>query len=225
LGRRHLPHDRRHELPIRRRAGADAAPGHRCPRRRAATVVVEVGYNDPAGMFLAEVNRAMSTLIAAGARHVLWLTMRESRDPYPTLNALLAKAAARWPQLVLVDWTAASETHPSWFQTGRCAPGRPRAVWRWRTLRTLRSCRSSTRSGAHDAAAIAGGAVYVVRLHALGGTPRTAGASRAGRPPRGFHLLANGTLITATAPGAQATVMVSVSDADGTTANLQILEG
>ena len=31
------------------------------------TVVVEVGYNDPAGTFSTEVDRAMSALIAAGA--------------------------------------------------------------------------------------------------------------------------------------------------------------
>src|SRR6185312_10638003 len=81
------------------------------------TVVVEVGYNDPAGMFATEVDKAMSALTAAGATHVLWLTMRESRAPYPTLNALLDQATARWPQLELVDWNAFSESHPSWFQT------------------------------------------------------------------------------------------------------------
>jgi hypothetical protein len=43
--------------------------------------------------------------------------MRESRVPYPTLNALLEKAAAHWPQLELVDWNAASQRYPSWFQT------------------------------------------------------------------------------------------------------------
>src|SRR4051794_6717497 len=81
------------------------------------TVVVEVGYNDPAATFGTEVDHAMSTLVAAGATHVLWLTMRESRAPYPTLNAMLQKAIGRWPQLELVDWNAASESHPSWFQT------------------------------------------------------------------------------------------------------------
>src|SRR4051794_16627240 len=43
-----------------------------------ATVVVVVGYNDPADVFATEVDHAMSVLTAAGATHVLWLTMRES---------------------------------------------------------------------------------------------------------------------------------------------------
>ena len=189
------------------------------------TVVVEVGYNDPTGMFAAEVDRAMSALIAAGAKHVLWLTMRESRDPYPTLNALLAKAAARWPQLVLVDWNAASESHPSWFQTddvhltpeGGVAMAHLTHAAVMQIVDPLRVRTTPLRLQAARS--------YVMRLHAQGGTPPYRWRVAGGRPPHGFHLLANGTLITATAPGAQATVMVSVSDADGTTANLQILEG
>jgi hypothetical protein len=45
-----------------------------------------------------------------------------------------------------------------------------------------------------------------------------------GRPPRGFHLLANGTLVTTGMTHVQATLLLAVTDADGTTANLQVLE-
>ena len=44
------------------------------------------------------------------------------------------------------------------------------------------------------------GRSYVMRLHAQGGTPPYRWRVAGGRPPRGFHLLTNGTLITAPAP-------------------------
>jgi hypothetical protein len=190
-----------------------------------ATVVVEVGYNDPAGAFSAEVDRAMSALVAAGAKHVLWLTFRESRAPYPTLNTLLEQAAARWPQLVLVGWNAASASHSSWFQTddvhltpeGGVAMAHLTHAAVMQIVDPLRVRTTPLR--------LQPARSYVMRLHAQGGTPPYRWRVAGGRPPRGFHLLANGTLVTATAPGAQATVMVSVSDADGTTANLQIVDG
>jgi hypothetical protein len=187
-------------------------------------VVVEVGYNDPADTFATEVDRAMSALIAADAKHVLWLTFRESREPYPAFNAMLEDAATRWPQLVLVGWNAASENHPSWFQTddehltaeGGLAMAHLTHAAVMQIVDPLRVRTTPLRLRAAR--------FNMMRLHAQGGTPPYRWRVSAGRPPRGFHLLANGTLITATAPGARATVMVSVSDADGTTANLRIVE-
>ena len=188
------------------------------------TVVVEVGYNDPAGTFAAEVDKAMSALTAAGATHVLWLTMRESRAPYPTLNALLDKAAARWPQLELVDWNAFSETHPSWFQTddvhltaeGGIAMAHLAHGAVMQVLDPLRVSSTPLRLKARRA--------YAMRLRAEGGTPPYRWRVASGRPPRGFHLLANGTLVMTGASRAQATLTLAVTDADGTAAKLQVLE-
>ena len=188
------------------------------------TVVVEVGYNDPAGTFAAEVDKAMSALTAAGATHVLWLTMRESRAPYPTLNALLDKAAARWPQLELVDWNAFSETHPSWFQTddvhltaeGGIAMAHLAHGAVMQLLDPLRVSSTPLRLKARRA--------YAMRLRAEGGTPPYRWRVASGRPPRGFHLLANGTLVMTGASRAQATLTLAVTDADGTAAKLQVLE-
>ena len=188
------------------------------------TVVVEVGYNDPAGTFAAEVDKAMSALTAAGATHVLWLTMRESRAPYPTLNALLDKAAARWPQLELVDWNAVSESHPSWFQTddvhltaeGGIAMAHLAHGAVMQVLDPLRVSSTPLRLKARRA--------YAMRLRAEGGTPPYRWRVASGRPPRGFHLLANGTLVMTGASRAQATLTLAVTDADGTAAKLQVLE-
>jgi hypothetical protein len=188
------------------------------------TVVVEVGYNDPAATFSTEVDRAMSALLGAGAKHVLWLTMRASRAPYPTLNTLLAQAARRWPQLGLVDWNAASEGHPSWFQTdgvhltregglamAHLAHG---AVMKVVDPLRVRSTPMQLRAGRR----------YSIKLQAHGGTPPYRWRVASGRPPRGFHLLASGALTAASRAGVEATLTLSVTDADGTTADLQIVE-
>jgi hypothetical protein len=189
------------------------------------TVVVVAGYNDPAETFAIDVDHAMSVLTAAGATHVLWLTMRESHVPYPTLNALLDQATVRWPQLEVVDWNAASESHPSWFQTddihltpeGGLAMAHlaHAAVMQVVDPLRVRSTPLQLRAGRS----------YTMKLHAQGGAPPYRWRVAAGRPPRGFHLLANGTLVTKAATHVQATVMLAVTDADGTTTNLQVLEG
>lgn len=188
------------------------------------TVVVEVGYNDPEDAFATEVDNAMSALTAAGATHVLWLTMRESRAPYPTLNTLLERAAAKWPQLELVDWNAASENHPSWFQSddvhltaeGGLAMAHLAHAAVMQIVDPLRVSATPLR--------LQLGRSHTVKLRALGGTPPYRWKVASGRPPRGFHLLADGMLQT-TATHVRATLALAVSDADGTTAKLQVVEG
>lgn len=188
------------------------------------TVVVEVGYNDPAGMFATEVDKAMSALTAAGATHVLWLTMRESRAPYPMLNALLDQAAARWPQLELVDWNAFSDSHPSWFQTddvhltpeGGIAMAHLTHAAVMQVVDPLRVSSTPLR--------LVAGRAYAMKLRAQGGTPPYRWRVAGGRPPRGFHLLANGTLVTTGASRVRASLTLAVTDADGTAAKLQVLE-
>ncbi|HWJ33288.1 MAG TPA: hypothetical protein VNR59_13205 [Gaiellaceae bacterium] len=188
------------------------------------TVVVEMGYNDPASTFATEVDHAMSALTAAGATRVLWLTMRESRAPYPTLNTLLEKAAARWPQLTLVDWNAASEGHSSWFQTddvhltseGGVAMAHLAHAAVMQVVDPLRVRSTPLR--------LRSGRSYLLKLRAEGGTPPYSWRVAGGRPPRGFHLLANGTLVTTSASRGPATLLLAVTDADGTSTTLQVLE-
>ena len=189
------------------------------------TVVVEVGYNDPASTFATEVDHAMSALTAAGAKHVLWLTMRESRPPYPTLNTLLEDATDRWPQLELVDWNAFSETHPSWFQTddvhltpeGGVAMAHLTHAAVMQIVDPLRVRSTPLRLRA--------GRAYATRLRVQGGTPPYRWRVASGRPPQGFHLLANGFLVTTGVSRARASLTLAVTDADGTTVTLQVIEG
>jgi hypothetical protein len=188
------------------------------------TVVVEVGYNDPASTFAAEVDHAMSALTAAGAKHVLWLTFRESQMPYPMLNAMLEDAQARWPELELVDWNAASEGNPSWFQTdgihltpeGGLAMAHLAHAAVMEVVDPLRVRPTPLRLQA--------GRAYIVKLQARGGAPPYRWRVAAGRPPRGFHLLADGTLLTTGATRARASLMLAVTDADGSRVTLQVLE-
>jgi hypothetical protein len=174
-------------------------------------------------MFASEVDRAMSALTTAGATHVLWLTMRESREPYPALNGLLEQATARWPQLQLVDWNAASASHSSWFQTddvhltpeGGLAMAHLTHAAVMRVVDPLR-VRSTPLQ-------LQLGRTYTMKLRAQGGTPVYRWRVAGGHPPLGFHLRADGTLTTGAAR-TRATITLAVTDADGTTANLQVLE-
>ena len=63
-----------------------------------------------------------------------------------------------------------------------------------------------------------------MKLRAQGGTPPYRWRVAGGRPPRGFHLLANGTLVTTGASRGRASLTLAVTDADGTAAKLQVLE-
>src|SRR5262249_58171100 len=51
---------------------------------------------------------------AGGGQRVLWLTLREQRQSYATMNTQIRAATAKWPQLVAVDWNATSRNRP-WF--------------------------------------------------------------------------------------------------------------
>jgi hypothetical protein len=78
------------------------------------TVIVESGYNEYVQQYADDLDTVMKALVAAGVTDVLWVTLREQRPDYATMNAQIRAAAAKWPQLVVVDWNAASRNRP-WF--------------------------------------------------------------------------------------------------------------
>ena len=80
------------------------------------TVIVEVGYNDFPDAYQGNIDAALAALRGAGVTHVLWTTLRAARPPYPAMNQEIAAAAARHPELTVVDWDAHSRSHPDWFQ-------------------------------------------------------------------------------------------------------------
>lgn len=80
-------------------------------------VVVVVGYNDFEDQYAGNVEDAIGALAAAGVKRVFWLTLRAARHPYLSMNDDIAQAAAKHPQVTVVDWNVYSRSHPDWFQT------------------------------------------------------------------------------------------------------------
>jgi hypothetical protein len=79
--------------------------------RLGSTVLVEVGYNDPAGEFAQRVEDSIDALLAAGVRHIIWVNMRAWQQQYVGMNQTLQAAAARHPQLTVLDWESYSHDH------------------------------------------------------------------------------------------------------------------
>ena len=75
-------------------------------------VVVVVGYNDYEANYAGNIEQALSVFAKAGVQRVLWLTLRESRQSYASMNDMIRDAARRHPELTVVDWNAASRSNP-----------------------------------------------------------------------------------------------------------------
>ena len=79
-------------------------------------VVVIVGYNDYEANYAGNIEQVLSVFAKAGVQRVLWLTLRESRQSYASMNGLIRDAARRHPEMTVVDWNGASRSNPPWFQ-------------------------------------------------------------------------------------------------------------
>ncbi len=77
-------------------------------------LVVDVGYNEGPVGYGAGIDRVMRASRAQRAVGVVWVTLRETRDLYRATNAVIRRAAKRWPQLRVADWNAFSSGR-SWF--------------------------------------------------------------------------------------------------------------
>ncbi|NPA06942.1 MAG: acyltransferase family protein [Chloroflexi bacterium] len=76
-------------------------------------VVLHIGTNVmPSPGILDQI---FSRLIRAGVRKIYLVNIRRPVGWLHVANQRLAQAAERWPQVILVDWAAASEGHPAWF--------------------------------------------------------------------------------------------------------------
>jgi len=80
------------------------------------TVIVAVGYNDFVDAYAQNIEDALAALADAGVKHVLWPTLRAVHHDYVTMNDMIEAAAARHPELTVVDWNVYSRSHPDWFQ-------------------------------------------------------------------------------------------------------------
>ena len=86
-------------------------------RELGPTVVIDVGYNDQPELYAAHLDEVMQALLAAGVRHVVWVTLGETQESWALSNAEIRAAPRRWPQLVVADWAQASAGKP-WFVDG-----------------------------------------------------------------------------------------------------------
>jgi hypothetical protein len=77
-------------------------------------LVVNVGYNESSHGYREGIDRVMRAALRQGARGVVWVTLRETRDTYHRTNLAMQSAARRWPQIVLADWNAHGRGKP-WF--------------------------------------------------------------------------------------------------------------
>src|SRR5260221_12763959 len=59
---------------------------HTFGARLGTTVLVEVGYNDPATEFAQRVEDSINALLAAGVRRILWVDMRQWQQQYIGMN-------------------------------------------------------------------------------------------------------------------------------------------
>jgi hypothetical protein len=185
-------------------------------------VVVEMGYNDFENTFSASVEQSLETLLAHGAQHILWLTLREVRHPYVRMNRVLAAAATLQPALRLVDWNLYSRNHPEWFQDD----GEHLLDGGGVAMATLIHLAVDEVVSPLEIVAAPGpahiGIPYSAQLVASGGAPPYRW-QLLGPPPRGLHLLAGGRLYGTPTRVRTTTVALRVTDTEGQVASSRLV--
>jgi hypothetical protein len=81
-------------------------------------LIVHVGYNEGSAGYGAGMRQVIRAARAQGAKGVVWVTLRETRDIYRATNVAIREEAARWPQVVVADWNAASRGRPYFREDG-----------------------------------------------------------------------------------------------------------
>jgi hypothetical protein len=196
------------------------------------TVAVIIGYNDHEDTFAASVEAALQTLDKAGAKRILWFTIRAERQSYLHMNDVLRDVATRHPEVTVLDWNVYSRSHPDWFQAdglhllpigtaalatflhdsldqlGLVAPPPPGAL----VIATKKV----------PAARV--GHRYAARLTAIGGTAPIRWQKTAGSLPDGLHLGRNGSLTgTPLRSGKRHFTLLATDDAGMTAIHLYTL--
>jgi peptidoglycan hydrolase-like protein with peptidoglycan-binding domain/lysophospholipase L1-like esterase len=85
-------------------------------------VVVQLGYNDNPSTFAGNVDQVVNALNTRGVQRVVFvnLSTRRTTSNYALSNQVLAEATAKYPNVTVLDWNAASSA-PSqyrWFRDG-----------------------------------------------------------------------------------------------------------
>ena len=167
------------------------------------TVVVAVGYNDFEAAYPGDIEDALAVLRKAGVTRVLWLTLHEARAAYAAMNDAIHAAAARHPELTVVEWQVYSRSHPDWFQDDgihlKKDGAEAMATLVHNTLVDLGIAPAATPAGKLSivASPLPVGVVgrrYSVRLATQGGAPPIRWTRVRGALPRGLLLRADGRI-------------------------------
>jgi Putative Ig domain len=195
-----------------------------------ATVVVEVGYNDPEQGFGDAVNTSIQTLLAAGVQRILWLNYHDWVPQYAEMNTILAQVAEQYPQVTIVDWQADSFIRYSWFQGDGIHLVQPGAV----AIATLIHNAIVTALAppppppppplvvpVPSPKVLRVGRRFTEQLGVSGGEGPYRWRVTSGRLERGLHLLANGILTGRPTKPGRVTIELAVSDSSGESASTQ----
>jgi hypothetical protein len=79
-------------------------------------VVVAVGYNDYENTYEENIDETLRVLSKAGVERVLWATLLEQRQSWARMNEMIAAAAKKHPELVVLDWNARARGKDAWLQ-------------------------------------------------------------------------------------------------------------
>ncbi len=190
------------------------------------TVVVAVGYNDFEQSYADDIELALAALRKAGVVRVLWLTLRAERHSYLDMNEMIRAAAARHPEVTVVDWNLYSRSHPDWFQPDGLhltADGaQAMATLVHRALADLGVAPPPPAVASPRLPPARVGRPYRARLVARGGTRPYAWASVAGPLPAGLHLRAGGLIVGRPRRAGVFSLVVRVTDASRATASRRV---
>ena len=185
------------------------------------TVLVEVGYNDDAPTFAQSVEEAITAVLDAGARQILWVNMHESQQQYIGMNQVLVAAARRHSEVTIVDWNAYSRDQPAWFQDDGIHLFYDGAIGMATLLHASlldALAEPLVVTSAHLPVAHVGRA-YSARLLAGGGTAPYKWRLISGPLPSGLRLLADGHITGTPRHNAHVRLVFRTTDASARTAN------
>jgi hypothetical protein len=197
-----------------------------------STVIVAVSYNDFEQAYAGNIDDALAALRSAGVQRVLWVTLRAERQSYLAMNEMIRAAAARHPELTVVDWNLYARGHPDWFQPDglhlTALGAQALATLLHETLVELGIVTEPVRKKALRVAApsvvrIAAGRPYAARLVARGGTAPYRWTRASGAVPAGLRLSAAGRLTGTPAARGRFTFVVRVTDASRTSATRRVI--
>ena len=186
-------------------------------------VLVEVGYNDPAGEFAERVEESIAALLGAGVKHIFWVNLHEWQRQYPEMNRSLDEAAHRHPEMTILDWRTYSANRWSWFQGDgvHLTYDGAMAMATFLHAGVTEALLPLTVSFAGATSATVG-QPYEAQLTATGGVGPYR-FSESGVRLRGLRLLANGRLYGTPTRAGRLGFSVSVTDSLGHSVNRSVL--